>query len=236
MDLENNTPVVDEVSSVEETPVETVSEETQEVATPEQVVESEETQEVAAPVKSDADTAFAQMRREKQDLEKTNKQLQEALGLYFEGETPDDLYIKAQANYQQKTPEEVRQEYEAQREAEQKELQFQNMAQELQSYKVKNIMSESLQQIQAIDPNVTSLEEIGGNFANYIKAGLGATEAYYAVQAQKIKETPVPPKPVGNINTGEVEQDFYTSEEVDNMTKAEVKKNLDKIKKSMTKW
>lgn len=236
MDLDNNIAEVVENN-------ETVSEEMQEVAAPVEVETSEETQEVAAPVKSEADAAFAEMRRQNQALaqekeaaEQAARELTEALGLYFEGESPEDLAIKAKANYEQRSPEELKAEIEAQKQQELILKENQTLKEQLNNIRVEKMMAESLSAIQALDPSVKSLDELGSDFADYIRAGLSTEQAYYATKSREIAETPTPPKAIGEVKAGEAEKDYFTSDEVDNMSQDEIRKNLEKIKASMARW
>ena len=230
MDYENNEVMVDEtVDTVDET----ISEETQEVAEPE-TVESEESQEVAEPEKSKADAAFAEMRRQLQAAEEEKRQLNEALGLYFDGETAEEKYLQAQAHYQERPLEEVQQEIQAQKELKEKETQFEQLAQENLKLKAERAMEQGLKEIQSIDSSITDLRELGQDFANYIRAGLSNTDAYYATIAKKNAQSVTPAKPVGDVSPSETERDYYTEDEIDKMTTADIKKiPKEKLNKSL---
>ena len=93
-----------------------------------------------------------------------------------------------------------------------------------------------LKVIQKIDPNVKSLEELGDTFIRLIASGANAEDAYYAAIAKKEKETKSPAKPPGKIGQSGGEKDFFTKEEVEQMSPEEVHKNYEKIKTSMKKW
>ena len=230
MDYENNEVMVDEtVDTVDET----ISEETQEVADPE-TVESEETQEVAEPEKSKADAAFAEMRRKLKEAEENNKQMEEALGLFFDGETPKDKYIQAQAHYQERSPEEIQQELLEKEQLEQNAIMFEELQKENLKLKAERAMEQGLREIQSIDSSITDLSQLGNDFLNYISKGLNTKDAYYATIAKRDRETVKPAKPIGDISPAESERDYYTEEEIDKMTSADIKKiPKDKLNKSL---
>ena len=210
------------------------SAETQEVAEPETSVdESAETQEAADPEqaenpvteteepepkssgKTEQDAAFAEMRRANQQLEREKQQMMAALSRYFEGETPEDLSINAMAYADQRDPDEYRQEWEQTQEFERLKADKEALEAELLNVKVEKLMQDGLRDIQAIDPNVKSLEELGGSFLKFVSAGLSSTEAYWACKAQTMNEKVVAPSAIGKISDTKAERDFYTSEEID---------------------
>ena len=227
--------------------------ETQEVAEPEtdDVEESAETQEVAEPETTEAptadetdsdaddqdssgrteqDAAFARMRRE-------NQQMMKALQTYFEGDTAEDLSINALAYAEQRDPDEYRQEWEKEQEYEGLKEENESLKDQLMRMNVDRLMQEGLRDIQAIDPDVKSLEELGESFPKFIAAGLSSTEAYWAARAQKEKERIVAPPAIGKINETKAERDFYTSEEIDALTDEELDdpKVWDKVMRSLSR-
>ena len=220
--------------------------EVQEVAEPVVEETGAEEQEVAEPAsggKTEADSAFAELRRRAEEAERQraeyetqNQQMIEALGLYFDGDNATDLAIAARANAKQISPEEERAQYEAEQmrltmSEENKRLQEENLA-----LRVEQMMSRDLSKIQEIDPDVKSLEDLGETFANYIRAGLSSVEAYYAVKAREAKEKVVPPKTVGKVTTTKGESSYFTPDEVEAMSDEEIDKNFDAILSSMKQW
>ena len=212
------------------------SAETQEVAEPEtDVSESAETQEVAEPEqaenptteteepestksgKTEQDAAFAEMRRANQQLEREKQQMMAALSRYFEGETPEDLSINAMAYADQRDPDEYRQEWEHNKEFEQLKADKEDLEAEIFSLRVEKLMQDGLRDIQAIDPSVKSLEELGDSFPKFIAAGLSSTEAYWATKAQTMKEKVMAPSAIGKVADNKAERDYYTSEEIDDI-------------------
>lgn len=204
----------------------------------------EEEQEVAEPVeeRSDADRAFAEMRRSNEDLarrlaeaEARADEYDKALGLFFDG---DDKALQAEAYVSQRPLEEVRAEQAqnsryAQIEAENQQLRTKLVEQEAQS-----MMDNDLAEIQKIDPNVKSLGELGKVFTKFrLDLNMSASEAYMATKAYEESTKAKAPKPIGKVNVGSgAKSNFLSREEVLNMTPEEQKANYDIIRKSMTKW
>lgn len=200
--------------------------EVQEVAEPaEEVVTGAEEQEVAEPVdKSDA--AFAEMRRENERLRLENARKDKALGLYFDGENKE---VKAIAHAMGQDPADVQKAFDA-------DAKISQLEQTLQSERAERAMEKDLAEIQKIDPNVKSLDDLGETYANYIRAGLSGVEAYAAIKAKENLNTETPPKTIGNLSTAQVKKDYFTSEEVDRMSPSEQLANHEAIMNSMAKW
>ena len=199
--------------------------------------EGAEEPEVAEPdVKSDADSAFAELRRRAEAYEKENKALQEALGLYFDGETPDELVVKAHAYESGRSEEEIRAELESRNEFERLSAENELLRQQNENYQASRMAEEDLREIQSIDPDVKSLDDLGPNFYKYIERGLRGKEAYAAYKALTEMTKVIPPKAPGKVNEAPDEKDYFSPEEVDAMSEAEVDKNYDAIRKSMERW
>lgn len=200
--------------------------EVQEVAEPaEEVVTGAEEQEVAEPVdKSDA--AFAEMRREIERLQLENARKDKALGLYFDGENKE---VKAIAHAMGQDPADVQKAFDA-------DAKISQLEETLQSERAERAMEKDLAEIQKLDPNVKSLDDLGEAYANYIRAGLSGVEAYAAIKAKENLNTETPPKTIGNLSTAQVKKDYFTSEEVDRMSPSEQLANHEAIMNSMAKW
>ena len=213
------------------------SAEIQEVAEPEtDALESAETQEVAEPAneadnsevtqetpqRTEADARFAEMRRQNQQLEREAQMMREALSRYFEGETAEELSINANAYAEERDPDEYRQEWERQQDYERAMRENEELRDKMLEMEVDRRMQEGLREIREIDPNVKSLDELGESFIHMIAAGLTTKEAYYATLAMKSKEKVFAPDPIGRGSDNRVERDYYTSEEIDNLTDEEL--------------
>lgn len=239
MDNENIINESVEMEEVAELPTDVEeSEESLEVAEPE--TEEVVTEEAPQSGKTDADHAFAEQRRRIAELEKanaeqeaSNKQMFEALSRYFEGETAEELSINANAYAEKRDPEEYRAEYEANKELETLRAENQNLKKQMFDAEIDRLMQEGLREIQEIDPEVKSLDDLGQSFPNFIRAGLSTKDAYYATMAKESKEKIMPPQTIGKVANTKAERDYYTSEELDNLSDAEIDANWDKVKRSM---
>ena len=216
------------------------SEEIQEVAEPEteKALESAETQEVAEPEpadeteteaeetgRTDADAAFAEMRRNNQKLERENKMMMDALLRYFDGKDAEELSINANAYAEQRDPEEYRQEWEHNQEFDNLQEEVEGLREQLLNAQVEKLMRDDLAAIQAIDPTVKSLDELGESFIKMRLNGensLSAQQAFYACKAMELNEKVLAPDAIGKISDTKAERDYFTSEEIDNLTDEEL--------------
>lgn len=214
-----------------------------EVAEPVSEEGAEET-EVAEPSgRTEADSAFAELRRRAeeaerraQEAEQNSSQMQEALGLYFEGETPTDLAINARANAYGVDPDQERARFQAELERSQFEQENETLKYELEQMRVERLMEQGLAEVRAIDPSINDLTDLGVDFPNFIMAGLSSTDAYYACKAKEARTKITPPKPIGSVESAGVESGFFSREEVDAMSDEEIDKNYEAIRNSMNKW
>ena len=216
----------------------------EEPAVAEPVVEAgAEVQEVAEPVKSTSDAAFAEMRRAREAAEAAlkakeseNARLMEGLGLFFDGKTADDKYAQAVAYHQNRSVEDVQKELQEQSRVDTLSHENEELKRQLQNVHVEKAMADDLRLIQTLDPTIKSLEELGQTYLELIAKGCDAETAYYGAQAKKAKEKITPPEPPGKVNSAPAEKDYYSKDEVANMSQEEVSKNYDKIRASMSKW
>lgn len=223
--------------------------ETSEVAEPiETEVESVETQEVAEPVsneevntnggsnKSDSDAAFAQMRRELEAAKRENAQMFEALQLYFDGETGNDLSVQAQAYAQKRDPAEIQAELDRQNEMESLRLENEELKRKAQDAEVDRAINESLKILNGLDSEIKTIDDIeklGDDFLNLISAGVDTETAFYAVQAKTLKNKVNAPSPIGKADSASVEKDYYTSDELSALSKDQIRANWKKVQHSM---
>ena len=209
--------------------------EEQEVAEPDTAESSTEVAEEQAHQRTEMDAAFAEMRRQNQQLEREARMMREALSTYFEGETAEELSINANAYAQQRDPDEYRKEWEKQQDYERAILENETLKEQMLELEVDRRMESALRTIQEIDPSVKSLDELGASFVNMIAAGLSDKEAYYATLAMNSKEKVFAPSPIGKVSDNRIERDYYTSEEIDNLTDEELDdpQIWEKVMKSM---
>lgn len=193
-----------------------------------------------ATKKSDADAAFAQMRRDlekaKKDLEASqaeSKQFQDALGLFFQG---DDIIAQARAQAEERSLEDVKAEMKAQTDLSNANSEIATLREQLAEKEAESRMASDLREIQAIDPKVKSLDELGENYAKFIESGLSGKMAYYAAKAMENEGKATAPTAIGRVQQSAEEKTSFTKAEVDKMTPAEISKNYDAIRKSMLTW
>lgn len=228
-------------------PEEILSAETPEVAEPVTDGESAETQEVAEPVetqgKTDADSAFAQMRRNMREAQERAEEAERRLAEMDAREEAirnlsgrDNAVESALAESLGLDYDEVVSQLDASTESARKDMEIEELRATIDNLEVDRRMESDLRTIQAIDPNVKSLEELGDVYASLIEAGATAEAAYYAAKAKDINTRATPPKPMGKIDGTPPSKDYYTEAEVDAMSPAEQSAKWEIIKKSMTKW
>ena len=202
--------------------------EVQEVTDPavsEQVEQAAQTQPEA--VKTEKDAFYADQRR-KQELEQRRAEnarlqqqieaVQKTLGNFFDGGTLEEQLDYARAQAQGIDVAQYREQRRVQEEA-------QAVQNELQMYRDREIdrmMAEDLKAVQAIDPTVTSLNDLPQTFLalRFNKAApMGAKEAFIATRAIETQTKQPKPASVGSVTgTGNRESEFYTSEELDALT------------------
>lgn len=179
-----------------------------------------------------SDAAFADMRRRNQELERRLAEYDEALSYVFEGEG-DERLVKARAFGEGKTEEQIL----AERELETLRSEKEALEEELENAEIERRMAEDLETIKKIDPSVKSLLDLDQSYFQMISTGMvTAEQAYYASKQMASKDAVNTPEPVGQVNQSPAEKDFYTREEVEAMSKEQVSKNYDAIRRSMTKW
>ena len=210
--------------------------EEQEVAAPDTAEDStEEAAEEPTHQRTEMDAAFAEMRRQNQQLEREARMMREALSTYFEGETAEELSINANAYAQQRDPDEYRKEWEKQQDYERAIQENEALKDQMLEMEIDRRLQEGLREVQEIDPNIKSLDELGEPFVHMIAAGLTNKEAYYATLAMNSKEKVFAPSPIGKVSDNRTERDYYTSEEIDNLTDEELDdpQIWEKVMKSM---
>lgn len=231
--------------------------EIQEVAEPENVEESTtpetETAQIEEPAKPqqtpEENAAFARMRREqeqsKREAEAYKKQAErmaQAVSKFGYQGNPDDIADQIEAAATGKPLSQVRAER-IQREqqmtaAQQAVVERDLYKQQLLEFQVKTAMEKDLAAIRKIDKSIKSLDDLGSEFATLVSSGVDAETAYFAVKAKEQATTKPKPKDIGAIGSGTKEKDYYTPDEVDKLTDAELDdpKIRAKVRKSMTKW
>lgn len=257
---ENESVEMQEVAEPVEEVVET-SEQTQEAAEPVTQEEAEKPKVEERDYEKDA--AFANMRRSMEQAQKEREETQKlyeamkaekerltnSFGLFgFKGDV-DEIEDQAKAHYSGKTVEEVRNErlqaqkvIEEQQRREQETLAKDNQIKDLQRQLYARILEDDLKAIQAKDPSIKSLDDLGKDFALMRSTGVSVDVAYNAVKSTLEANKKTPPPEMGKVNaTQKADKAYYTQAEVDAMIAANDKaldnpSVLEKIRKSMTKW
>ena len=87
------------------------------------------------------------------------------------------------------------------------------------------------------DEKAKHISELGDEFMAMMASGkVSAVAAYRAIREQRQIDHPAP-KSMGDVGgSGGTEKEFYSPDEVKRMSKTEVSKNFDKIRRSMTHW
>lgn len=208
---------VDEPTATEE-PLEPIDE-------PEVEVEVEE---VDIPEgKKSADRAFAEMRRANEDLQAENAELRERIEALEKGNKQNELIRTATEmglsdEEIQQVLEDAEAEEQAQRERTALEDELEGYKERLMELEAEKRMKEDLRAIQAINPDIKTIDDLPPEFLDYISAGLGGEEAYWATQARNAKEKFEGAKELGKVNSVPVERDYFTSEEIDKLSDKEL--------------
>ena len=188
--------------------------------------------------KRSRDSAFAEMRRAREDAEAERDDLRTQLEELQRQQREAEL-IQA-AREMGLEDDEIQQvladaEAEEQRAAEEQRLTDENerLNQELMDIRITQAMEEDLRAIRAIDPEIKSLDDLPDEFFTFISAGLSGEDAYFAMKAKEQKTAfGAAPSP-GKANQAAVQRDYYTSEELDAMTPEEILANMDKVNRSL---
>ena len=235
--------------------------EEQEIADP--VMEEAEEQgaeepEVTAPASEEpegrtaADAAFAEMRRRAEEAERLRaealaeledlKSKQAAREAALEELDIDE--IDAISEVTGMTREEVLETIEREEEAAEAEIQskekdriIEELQDRINEVEAEKIMAQDLANLQKIDPKLKELTDLGEDFFAYIAAGLSAEQAYYAIKGREITTRSTPAVAPGKITEATPpEKDYFTEEEVANMTSEQKTANAEKIMKSLPLW
>lgn len=203
------------------------------------IEEGAEEQEVAEPVekKTDADSAFAEMRRRLEEMERRNAELEErnsqydeTLGLFFDG---DNKIAQARAHHDQVPVEQVIANMEAAKKEKEAQTRLEALEKENSSLKYNSLKAQDLAVLKEHGvSDLKDVEELGEAYFIYRSNGMSAAEAYDFIQMRK----GTPPKSMGKPKTAPPEKEFFTREEVMAMSSEEKTKNALKIRESMRKW
>ena len=232
---------VNDVEVVNEAPQETDTT-TSEVT--EEVTETPETVEPVAKVQSaEENSRYAEARRqaeaEAKAIKAQNDRLMQALKPFgYEG-SPDEIADAIMAQTQGISVEEAQARRETQERAEAERTQMQSETEFYRNIAIQKLMADDLRTLQTVYPEVKNLEGLGNEFFSLLGATKDPLLAYEAVQAKKAKTSKPVPQEIGAVNSSSSkEKDFYTSSEVDKLSKSELAnpKIMQRVMDSMTRW
>lgn len=182
------------------------------------------------------DAAYAKIRREADEARREAKKLRAALKtLDFEGDSADDIADRAQAYRTGRPIEEIR----AERVERERLEQLEQENRELRGRENERIFRDDMAKIREAFPDVKakSVEELGVDFIRMRAMGIDPLVAYEAMRsAQSRTQKSKPPSTGSAKSAGKAEGGLFTREEVKSMSPGEVRKNFDKIRKSMSNW
>lgn len=209
-----------------------------------------EEQEVADPTddKNPTDSDFAEQRRAREEAERRAEEAERRLA-QFEAEQNARKEVLGQYGYEDESSiyesideahgfetgnveAEIRNRIEIDNLKREKEA-LQN---EVDEQRAENMLARTLAEVQALDPSIKDINDLGESFVNYIKAGLSPKESYYAVKSAELKEHITPPKAPGKAHSEPKEKEYYSEDEVVRMTSEERTKHAYRIFDSLPRW
>lgn len=188
---------------------------------------------------------FAEMRRkhdaETQAIKAQNDRLLSALNAYGYDGSPEEIADTLMAQTQNITVEEAKAQREAIERENQQITQLQGENEFFKNIAIEKMMADDLSKIKEAYPEikVKHLDELGDDFFKALNATQDPVLAYDVINAKKQRETkPTPPEIGGVNNSSSKEKDFYTPQEVDNLTDKDYNnpKIMEIVRKSMLKW
>lgn len=237
MDFEATSAEMTEVADPSEEPIETdeTGEEDLEVAEPESYDVSEDTE------RTEADAAFAEMRRAREAAERKAAEAEAALEeLRMQQTARQSAYsrltgreeggdIAALAELTGMSEDEIISEMEAAEIDAQKDLRIDQLEKQVMDIQTERMMQEGLAKIQKLDPTISSLRDLPPEFGSYIAAGLSEEDAYWAIKAKEAASKAKPPKAMGKVAAGTAEKEKFTEAEIDAMSSDQLRSNWKKI-------
>lgn len=109
---------------------------------------------------------------------------------------------------------------------------YQQLLADAEAYRLQKAMADDLAAIRAVDPSVQSLEQLGEEFGDLIQR-MGALDAYYYLKGKGALKPSAQQPVTGTVdNRGAQDRDF-TSEELDQLSQADLVKDDKLFKKAM---
>ena len=197
---------------------------------------------------SKTNAAFAEQRRRIEELERELKERDEAKEQADrEAEEQAELQeqIESIVNYAREQGlddteiedilEDFREDYEKEREIDRLQNEIDRLNEELANVQLEQLANIDLATVQEIDPTVKDLDSLGEEFFALRSQGIDAKRAYFMLKAADEQTKPHGAYAPGKINRGKPESEYYTSEELDNLTDAEMEANWEKVMRSMNR-
>ena len=95
-------------------------------------------------------------------------------------------------------------------------------ADDLMAFRIEQEMKKDLAAIQTVDPSVQSLDDLGAEYQEMVKAGITGINAFYAIRGkQAIQSAAIPPATGVVGGKTDTERDF-TGDELDRLTSADL--------------
>ena len=113
------------------------------------------------------------------------------------------------------------------------------MAEAARQQQYEAVFAEDLAAIKQLYPDekAKDIRDLGDEFMAMMASGqVDAVSAYEAIRARKNRTNPKPPSTGGLGSNGGKKPAYFTKEQVDAMSDAEIDKNYDAIRKSMMRW
>lgn len=118
-------------------------------------------------------------------------------------------------------------------------LRMQAQVRQMQQHQMEETFSRDIAAIKAKYPDeqANSVLELGDDFMQIMSTGqLPAIVAYEAIRAKRNAGRQQPPSMGAVATGGKEEKKYFTPDDIDRMTPAEIEKNLDAINASMRRW
>ena len=216
-----------------------------EVAEPSEVEADEQTDEQSEEEPADeqdskTNAAFAEQRRRIAELEKELEERDKAKEL-AESEAQEqaelDEQVQAIVEYarEQGLDDDDIEDHETDKELKRLQDEIDRRDEELVDIQLQQLAMQDLAEVQKIDPNIKDLDDLGDEFFRLRSLDIEPKRAYYMIHSADEQMKPHGAYAPGKINQAKQESEYYTSEELDNLSKEEMHANWDKVMRSMNR-
>ena len=222
-----------------------------EVAEPSEVEADEQTDEQSEEEPADeqdskTNAAFAEQRRRIAELEKElaeRDKAKEQADREAEEQAELDEQVQAIVDYAkeqglsddeiEEVLDEFFEDHETDKELKRLQDEIDRRDEELVNIQLQQLAMQDLAEVQKIDPNIKDLDDLGDEFFRLRSLDIEPKRAYYMIHSADEQMKPHGAYAPGKINQARQESDYYTSEELDNLSKEEMHANWDKVMRSM---